>query len=157
SALGPDHWQTDDARRAIAKLEAIAKMPAEGRKAIGSVGALDARGTALESQARFGEAEALANAVYQIHEKWLGAEHVDTVACLGNLAFHRQRAGKFEAAEAIGRRVLSLQERHLGPEHPRTAKTRNNLGVALREQGKLEEAEPLIRAALATAEQTLGL
>src|SRR6516165_117751 len=33
-ALGPDHWQTADARRKVETLETIAALPEEGRKAM---------------------------------------------------------------------------------------------------------------------------
>src|SRR5262249_27040042 len=33
-ALGPDHWQTADARRRVATLEAITGLPEEGRRAL---------------------------------------------------------------------------------------------------------------------------
>src|SRR5262249_9916708 len=39
--LGPDHWQTADARRAITDLRRIVRLPEEGRKAIASVAALE--------------------------------------------------------------------------------------------------------------------
>src|SRR3954468_2602915 len=72
-ALGPDHWQPADARRAIATLELIAGLPEDGRKAVASVGVLEDRGSALSQKGRFAEAERVAREALTIREHWLGA------------------------------------------------------------------------------------
>src|SRR5262249_18997845 len=45
-ALGPDHWQTADGRRAVEDYRTIARLPEEGRKALASTRDLEEKANA---------------------------------------------------------------------------------------------------------------
>ena len=55
--LGVDHWRSGDARRGIADLDSMARLPEQGRKAIQSVPALKARWEDFCRKGLYAEAE----------------------------------------------------------------------------------------------------
>jgi hypothetical protein len=73
-ALGPDHWQAADARRAVDDLRRIAALPEEGRKAMASVGELESKAAAALERARYAEVERLERSVLEIRRRWLGED-----------------------------------------------------------------------------------
>jgi hypothetical protein len=90
-----------------------------------------------------GEAIALQEQVLADRERILGAEHPDTLAARGNLAFSYWAAGRVGEAIALQERVLADSERVLGAEHPDTIGSRNNLANAYEAAGRTADADRL--------------
>src|SRR6516165_9623529 len=65
--LGVDHWRSADARRGIADLDLLARLPEQGRKAIQSVLALNERREDSYRKARYAEAEQVDREVLAIN------------------------------------------------------------------------------------------
>ena len=79
-------------------------------------------------------------------EQQLGADHLDTLVAMNDLALLLQDQGKLAEAEALFRRALAGREQQLGAQHhPSLLTSDNNLAMLLKAQGKLAEAEPLYR------------
>jgi tetratricopeptide (TPR) repeat protein len=77
-------------------------------------------GTYLDSIAQYPEAELLSQRALVIKEHVLGADNLDTIASLNNLANRYRNQGKYELAEPLYQRAVAIHERVLGAEHPHT-------------------------------------
>ena len=85
---------------------------------------------------------------YQMRAKILGAQHVDTLMNLNNLAAGLGRFGLLEEAEQAFRDTLVGRMKVRGKKHGDTFTTMNHLGVLLKQRGQFEEAEALLYTAL---------
>ena len=147
ASLGPDHWRTADARRAIATLEAIAALPEEGRKAMASIGPMNDQVKDLYARGRYAEGVDIARRCFAIRRALAGPgppRHRRQPRRSGDAAPVPGQAG---GGCATDRRALAVQERALGPDHPDTAASLNDLALLLHYQGKLAEAELMHRRA----------
>ncbi|HWL94927.1 MAG TPA: tetratricopeptide repeat protein, partial [Phycisphaerae bacterium] len=104
----------------------------------------------------FDSAETLLRRAYELSQEAAGAEHVDTLAALTQLATLMTERGRHEEAEALFRELHAIQERTLGAEHPDTLVTLNNLALDIDWQGRSSEAEALYRKALEAQTRLLG-
>jgi tetratricopeptide (TPR) repeat protein len=89
-------------------------------------------------------------------ERFLGPDHLDTLACRNNLALAYRMAGRTGEAVRLHERTLADSERLLGPDHPNTLTARNNLALAYQRAGRVAEAIPLHERTLADRERILG-
>jgi tetratricopeptide (TPR) repeat protein len=154
--LGPNHWKTQDARRAIETLKHVASLPEEGRKAMASVGSLIEQRKAAGRKRQYQEFERLSREILQIVQRWLGEAHPETARACDQLAGYLMRQGKLAEAESLDRKALSIRLETLGEAHPETASSFHNLAFILNEQGKYADAEPLHSKALSISIQTRG-
>ena len=69
---------------------------------------------------RFDEAESLYRRALAGKEAVLGADHLETLKAVNNLALCLKKQGKADEAEPLYRRALEGWERNLGVEHPST-------------------------------------
>jgi eukaryotic-like serine/threonine-protein kinase len=100
-------------------------------------------------QGHVAEAEALERKLMEMQRRVLGADHPDTLATVGELAFTLcQRKDTCEEGVRLDQKVLEKQKRVLGPEHRYTLVTMDNLAIALAEAGSLAEAEKLQKESL---------
>jgi tetratricopeptide (TPR) repeat protein len=90
------------------------------------------------------------------HEKLLGSDHPDTLACQGNLAFVYGKAGRTDESIALYEKTLADYERVLGVDHPDTFTSRNNLAYVYGQAGRTDESIELYERTLAECEQALG-
>jgi tetratricopeptide (TPR) repeat protein len=154
--LGVNHWRSADARRDIADLDLMARLPEQGRKAIQSVLALKVRSDDSYRNGRYVEAERVGRELLAINLRWLGEAHPGTAASYSNLANALWYQGKYAEAEAMHRKALAIAIAALGEAHPGTARSYNNVGIALRTQGKHAHAAAMHRKALAIRVAALG-
>jgi tetratricopeptide (TPR) repeat protein len=154
--LGVEHWRSADARRGIAALDLMARLPELGRKAIQSVPALKARWQDYYRKGRYAEAERIGRDALAINLRWLGEAHTDTAQSYNSLAIALVSQGKYAVAEAMFRKALAIRIAALGESHPSTAASYDNLVLALRSQAKYAEAEAMHRKALAICIAALG-
>jgi hypothetical protein len=120
-ALGPEHWQAADARRAVADLRTIAALPEEGRKAMATVEQVRREAIAASEAARYAEADRLSRRVLETCQRWLGEDHPSTIGSYKDLAVNLSRQGKPADAEPLLRKALAISRKALGEDHPSTA------------------------------------
>src|SRR5262249_42147598 len=135
-ALGPDHWQTADARRTIETLKTIVGLPEEGRRAMASVGSLAEEADALEDRAKYVDSEKIRREVMEGVRRWLGEDPPDTALSYSNLAVNLQEQGRYAEAQPLFQRALDIRRKAPGEGHPDTALSYNNLAYNLNSQGR---------------------
>jgi tetratricopeptide (TPR) repeat protein len=109
-----------------------------------------------KSRGKYNFAETLATQALEAREKVLGAEHLDTLTSVNNLASVLMVQGKFETAQELHYRALVGREKALGKEHLDTLTSIDNLAWVLERQDKLGVAEAMTRQALERREKALG-
>src|SRR5262249_50573532 len=155
-ALGPDHWQTADGRRAVEDYRTIARLPEEGRKALASTRDLEEKANAAREHAGYADSERTFRTLLEINRRWLGAEHPDTAQSYDSIGENLLYHGKYAEAEPLFRKALALRLKVLGAGHPDSAGSYNKVASTLHMQVKPAEADPLFRKALAIWLTTLG-
>jgi len=103
------------------------------------------------------EAEKLLQSILDARHRTLGPTHVDTVACVLNLAFSMHRQGDFERSEALSTRYLAEAKKADLTKTVPIMKMRFNLGVAqmMRKEPRLAAAEAGFRSLVADAKTEL--
>jgi tetratricopeptide (TPR) repeat protein len=108
--------------------------------------------TLLVARNATAEALAIAREVLEICERTRGANHIETVRAVRNLAGSLYAAGRdpesLNQAEALYRRALADFEALLGPSHETTIDLASDFGEFLRNRQKVDEAEVLQRRAV---------
>jgi tetratricopeptide (TPR) repeat protein len=102
---------------------------------------------ALQDKGEYKAAEELFRNCLSERQRALGADHIDTLAAMNNLANLLHDRGENLEAESLHQQVLEARERTLGPDHPHTLATLNNLALVLKARGSFAEAEPYARRA----------
>jgi serine/threonine protein kinase/DNA-binding SARP family transcriptional activator len=92
-------------------------------------------------------------ALYRQHQ---GADHLNTLATLNNLAWAYRTAGKVSEAIRLFQRVKEAIKKKLGADHASTLATLNNLALAYQDAGKVHEAIRLFQQVKEAAEKKLG-
>jgi CHAT domain-containing protein/Tfp pilus assembly protein PilF len=155
-ALGPDHWQAADARRAVADLRTIAALPEQGRKAMATVEQVRGEAIAASEAARYAEADRLSRRVLETCQRWLGEGHPSTLGSYKDLAVNLSRQKKPVEAELLFRKALAISRKALGEDHPSTAYAYWDLANNLEEQTRYAEAEAFYLKALPIFLKSLG-
>ncbi|KZP33500.1 TPR-like protein [Athelia psychrophila] len=105
---------------------------------------------------RYEEAVALFQHVLAGQTQQLGADHLETLVTVNNLAEMYRQQGKYDKAQPLYQRALAGQTQQLSADHLGTLTTVNNLALLYNQQGKYNKAEPLYQRALAGCEKQLG-
>lgn len=63
-------------------------------------------------------------------ESLLGAEHLDTLESMQNLATSYRSQGRYEQAALLGEQPVEVRKRGLGAEHPATVESMYNLALS---------------------------
>ena len=113
-------------------------------------------GMYLTERGQYPAAEPLLQSALTLYQQEVGAEHLQTVTCLSNLARLSVLQGNYEQAEPLYKSALAVRERQLGVEHPETASSLNSLADVYVHQSKYQQAEPLYLRALAFRERHFG-
>ena len=92
----------------------------------------------LYRQGRYAEAIPLVEQALAIQEKVLGAQHVDTIESLNNLAWLYNSVSRYGEAETLLQRLLALH-RQLG-NRAEEGTILNNIGEVYRQQGNYTQA-----------------
>jgi CHAT domain-containing protein len=153
---GAGHWQTTDARLALANVRRLAVLTADERQRLTETAALHEQATVLHEQGKDGEAVSLAVKTEAICKELLGTEHPYYHASLNNLALLYKSMGDHARAEPLYRRVLELRKQVLGENHPHYALSLNNLAALHRAMGEYPRAEEGYRQALRLRKLLLG-
>jgi len=105
---------------------------------------------------RWQEAEALALRRMEIVQRFLGADHPDTLSAAHDLGVLYREHGRYPEAESLLRPTLEALKLVKGTEDPDTLATMLHLGECCRMQGQYSEAEPLLRFAVDAGKRVLG-
>jgi len=107
-------------------------------------------------QGRYREAEPLYLQALEITQHQFGADHPNTIICLGNLASLYYSQGRYREAEPLFQHTLEIRQRQLSNDHPDTATSLNNLASLYSSQGHYGDAETLYLQALESRQRQLG-
>ncbi|MFF8022367.1 tetratricopeptide repeat protein [Streptomyces sp. NPDC007896] len=99
---------------------------------------------------------ALRRSAHDMAWQVLGADHPDTLECLGKYARALRAMGDYSAAVDQHREVLAAQTRVLGPSHLDTISSRHHLARALRYLGRHAESVDLARDTTGALTSVLG-
>jgi serine/threonine protein kinase len=172
STLGPDHPDTLESLRGLARAYGFLGRNAEGekifrqameggRRTLGPehIDTMDAMfGVAVmqENMGHSAEAAATFGELLALQQRKLGPDDIRTLATSSELASSLMSLGKYEDAARLYRAAGDGESRTVGPEDPRTLGTLNNLSVAYMHLGRLDEAEQLLSRIYEVKRRTLG-
>ena len=86
----------------------------------------------------------------------LGADHLNTLASMNDLAQGYRAAGKMDRALPLLEETLRLMTAKLGADHPDTLNSMNNLAAGYQAAGKMDRALPLYEETLRLMTAKLG-
>ncbi|KAI0859350.1 hypothetical protein F4860DRAFT_270605 [Xylaria cubensis] len=109
------------------------------------------------SDGRFGEAEAFFQQILEFRTRVLGAEHPDTLKCVGKLALTYHAQSRFPEAKVLGLRAMEAQKRVLGEDDPETLSTMSHLAMTYSDLSQWKEAEELELQTMELRKRVLGL
>jgi tetratricopeptide (TPR) repeat protein len=107
------------------------------------------RGAVMEAKAKNEES-------LQILERILGEKHLDTLQCMGQLAWMYPWTGMVYEGVDLGHRCLELRREALGPEHPETLDGLSDLAMGYRMQNRYIISEELQREAYEASQRVNG-
>ena len=136
------HIQTLTAREDISPKAKALLLVANHRRAMYLVG-----------RGRYVEAETLYARLIAEREKLFGAEDVERLRLMHNLAGVCISQGRYNDAEILLEQVLLGRENRLGPEHRETLKTMDQLAVVHHRQGRYDAAVVLLKQTLRIQKQ----
>ena len=131
------HIQTLTAREDISPKAKALLLVANHRRAMYLVG-----------RGRYVEAETLYTRLIAEREKLFGAEDVERLRLMHNLAGVCISQGRYNDAETLLEQVLVGREKQLGHEHRETLKTMDQLAVVHHRQGRYDDAVVLLKQTL---------
>lgn len=102
------------------------------------------------------QALAMHTRAYEAKRDVLGANDIETVRELANVAIATAELGRLDEAAKTFDRVTERLEKTLGPEHPDTGRSIGNVGGVLSLRGKHEEAAEAYARALQVFEANFG-
>ena len=91
-----------------------------------------------------------------MRNKFLGAEHPDTLAGMDNLAITFRGQGRLNEAEQLHVQVIDMLKKLLGAEHPAILASMSNLAKIYSDQGRWNEAEQLQVQVMDMEKKVLG-
>jgi tetratricopeptide (TPR) repeat protein len=110
----------------------------------------------LNQRGRWIEQLPLANRVYKLRQRVLGARHPDTLTSLAEIATSYNEQGRYTEARTIMIQALELRKQVLGDEHPSTLQSQSGLASIYYGQGLYAQAMPIIVQALELQKHVLG-
>ena len=152
---GSDHWQTTDARTALADVDRYEKLTPNDRAALGRAVGRDAAGVASHARGEYRDAVTAYQDALDVRKRILGPDHLSTITSLDNLALLYRTQGRYADAEPLFKDALAARRKALGDAHPDTAVCMNHLAGLYSAQGRYADAEPLFKDALAARRKAL--
>ncbi|MGA4848071.1 tetratricopeptide repeat protein [Streptomyces sp. G5(2025)] len=144
AAVQPCQWQDPatwpTGHSTLPHMEAVARHTPPEADTTRTARLLNHAGVFLLSQGRATRASAHLRRALAHHERTLGPDHLDTVACRHNLAHAYDEGGDRKRAIPLYEQALEDAERTLGDTHPLTLAARNNLADAHRAAGGTDRA-----------------
>ncbi|MHC4956377.1 MAG: tetratricopeptide repeat protein [Planctomycetota bacterium] len=165
------HLRQDPDLATIREAAALARLPAEERKAFGrfwadaaalhdkakaKAGEEDPAPEAVSAKDEGGRAIAFLEETLERQKAKLGPDHPDTCQAMHSLALAYQNAGKLDKALPLLESVVELVTAEFGPDHPNTVGATQNLAVAYWRGGRLDKSIPLFEKLLKHHEAAHG-
>ncbi|MEV6572922.1 tetratricopeptide repeat protein [Streptomyces sp. NPDC051577] len=148
AAVQPCQWQAPatwpTGHVMLPHMDAVARHTAPGADTTRTARLLNHAGVFLLSQGLAARAATHLRRALAHHERTLGPDHLDTVACRHNLAGAYEEGDDLKRAIPLYERALEDAERTLGERHPLTLAARNNLADAHRAAGSTDLALDLL-------------
>ncbi|MBT2468712.1 tetratricopeptide repeat protein [Streptomyces sp. ISL-66] len=148
SAAQPCQWQDPatwpTGHTLLPHMDAVARHTPLEADTTKTAKLLNHTGVFLDSQGLAARASVHLRRALAHHERALGPDHLDTIACRHNLAGAYQGDGDLRRAIPLFERALEDAERTLGATHPLTLACRNNLADAHRAAGRTDRALDLL-------------
>ncbi|KAH6665619.1 P-loop containing nucleoside triphosphate hydrolase protein [Halenospora varia] len=113
-------------------------------------------GMCLYEDGRWNEAEAAITEVLEIEKRDLGADHLDTLTSIANLASTYRSQGRWDDAEELEVQVMETSKTKLGADHPDTLTSMANLAFTWKEQGRDKEAMKLMEECVMLQTRIIG-
>ena len=170
--LGPEHPDTLNAQRLLARLEMyqgdyadaekLLRVTYDGQKRVLGAEHLDSLQTAstlgglYSQQGRYLEAEKLLSDLLERTRRVRGPDDPQTLAVMHNLGMAYDGEHSYGKEEEVWKNLLDARRRVLGSDHPSTIAVLQNLAYVQYRQGKYQAAEGLQREALTTAQRVQG-
>ena len=115
-----------------------------------------ALGVTLRDLGKLPQGNEQLEAALAIRTRVLGAQHLDTLATLGELAGQRGAEGKMLEAAQIAGRVVEGRRAALGPDHPDTLTALADQGTLLYQADVRDQGEALLRQVVEKRTQLFG-
>ncbi|HEX2839288.1 MAG TPA: serine/threonine-protein kinase [Phycisphaerales bacterium] len=155
--LGTAYYKIGDYKTSEGLFEYMGNVPAGDGDIQRRVLSLQVKhASALLSQSRVTEADAILRRAYEDQRRAFGQTDRDTLESMSLLARVLQEQEKMDDAASMLREVVSLQTQVLGASHRDTLESRCNLADFLHQYGDLGEAEQVISGVVADAQAALG-
>ncbi|BCG62921.1 MAG: hypothetical protein methR_P0592 [Methyloprofundus sp.] len=116
----------------------------------------DSKFNDLYQQGHFEEAIPYAKEICVLCEQYHGANDINTLTSIENLASLYRNLLNYDQAELLYKQTLNIRQETLGMEHLDTAYSLNKLGLLYYDMGNFSKATPLFQQALKIREQELG-
>jgi serine/threonine protein kinase/tetratricopeptide (TPR) repeat protein len=113
-------------------------------------------GDAYQALGDYAEAEKHLERSLALRKQALGADHLDTLKSMNDLAVLYESRGRYADAEELYRRALEGRRAKLGDDHLDTLGSLNDLGTLFQARGRFAEAEPLLKQVLERRMAKLG-
>lgn len=94
--------------------------------------------------------------VIKMPKRVLGAEHIDTLLSMDNLARSDYSQGQYEQAAQLTEQTVEVRKRVLGAEHESALRSMHNLALSYRNQGQYEQAAQLGEQTVQVRKRVLG-
>ena len=153
---GKDDYRAADARRAVAYLDLLQKLPTQEAQQLVKAKQLVAQAIGLHNQHQAPQALPLAEEALQIRKRLLGDADQQTGDALSVVAALHSMQGEHTRAEAIYRETVDVYRRAMGEKHPNYLSALNQLAIFYQDRGQYDQAEPLYRQAVAVAKDLFG-
>ncbi|KAF8444347.1 hypothetical protein BDZ91DRAFT_670464 [Kalaharituber pfeilii] len=137
----------------VEKQVSVKTLAMENKKVLEAV---DRLCTVYMEYGYYKKAEEMSNVVLAGEEKFLGADHPDTLVTVNNMGMVLQNQGQYNDALKWYDRALAGREKVLGADHPDTLTTVFSIATLLENMGQSDKALELYQRALAGEEKTLG-
>ena len=152
---GKEHWQTTDARLALAFAERAATLGPADRAKLGGALRNEQEAARLEEQGKYAEVERVALEALEIYRALIGPESAEVARVWHRIGRCRLAKNDARGAKQADELALAVFRKALPPGHPHIASSLNNLGgvqYALQDYAsakqRFEEALAIYRKAL---------
>ena len=153
---GKEHWETQDAQRALLNLSMLKSLTAAQRRLLSEANDLADNVQKLSQNGHFASAITTAVSVLEIRKNVLGDKHPDYATSLEDLGWLYENTGNYSRAESLYKQSSDIRRQVLGKQHPDYSVALNNLGMLYDNMGQHADAEKLYKQALIVAKRVHG-
>jgi len=154
--VGEKHWQTTDARKAVARLNLLAGLSQQELAALRQGDEQNRKAVNFLGTGKSADALVLLQQALAVRKKILGEAQPEYAQSLSNLAQLYAGQGDYAKALPLAQQAVELTKNALGQEHPGYAHSLNNLAQLYHVHGEYAKALPLLQQAVEVNKKALG-